>query len=202
MSVFVVSCAVVLTVSSGLSSVARPGDADTQMQVQIDELTAKIKANPRDTKSLSARGVAYWKSGNLLLSEADAEKLISTLPNSPFGYWLKAMIAKERKDHSAGLKFIRECIKREPFEPNHIHYEMSCLRDLKRFSELFELTNRLETKSPTDPEVFYFRAFARAGLDQSNLLVKNDLVKSRKLAVASKDSNLVSDIDAVINQLK
>lgn len=198
----VVSIVLAISMAVVSSGYARPGDADTQVQVEIDQYTAKIKANPRDFDSISQRGLLYWKIGNLQKSELDANSLISLRPQNAFGYWLRAICAKKQKDHYLGLKFIREAIKRESFNIDHVHYEMSCLRDLKKFSELYDATVNLEKMVPRDAECFYFRGFARNGLDHDKGAVKAEFQKARSLAVDEHNDALISDVDQVLSRLR
>lgn len=198
-SVFVVSCAVVLTVSSGLSSVARPGDGDTQMQVQVDELTAKIKANPKDFDAIADRGLLYRKLRKLDLCESDGKILIQLRPTSPFGYWLLSRVAKERNDPSTGLKWIRESIKREKPDADHFHYELDCLQDLKMYSALIARSVEIEKQFPKDAKNFYYRAVARYYSNQEASLVRSDLNSARRNA--SQDPDLLRAIDEVYKNL-
>lgn len=198
-SVFVVSCAMALNVSNGLSGVARPGEGDTQMQVQVDELTVKIKANPRDFDSIFKRGMLLRQLLRLDQCESDGKTLIKLNPSSPYGYWLLSRVARDRKDSANGLKWIRESIAREKPDIDHFHYELSCLNDLNRYTELISRSEQVEKLFPRDGRNFYLRALARYNANQDKQLVIRDLDLASKYA--SGDPGLAKSISKVYKSL-
>lgn len=198
-SVFVVSCAVVLTVSSGLTVVARPGDGDTQLQVQIDELTAKIKANPRDFDAILQRGMLYRKLHKLDLCESDGKLLVALYPSRPSGYWLLSRVAKDQKNYSNGLKWIKECISREKPELDHFHYELDCLIGLKQYKNVISRSFEIEKLFPNDGETLYYRAIGRYNTNENEKLVKKDLLNARRYAAGN--THLLEGIDNLLKLL-
>lgn len=199
-SVFVVSCAVVMTLSSGLSGVARPGDGDMQMQVQIDELTAKIKANPKDFDAILQRGILYRKLGDLARCEADGKILVSEAPKLSYGYWLLSRVAKDRKDYANGLKWIRECIKRDASNSDHLNYELLCLYELGRFREVVTRSIEIEKTFPKNSHSYYYRAMARLTLKEPKAKIVEDL-KNAKLYSGSEKA-IYSAADKELANLK
>lgn len=159
---------------------ARPGDADTQLQAQVDVLTSKIKANAKDFDSILQRGILYRRLKELSLCEDDAKTLISRFPNNPNGYWLLSRVAKDRSDYKSGLKWIRECIKREKPNLSHFYYELGTLSDLNRESEVIERSIEIEKLFPRDGRNFYYRALARVNLGQNKEKILPDLYMAKK----------------------
>lgn len=177
----VVASGVAMSLPIAFPGYARPGDADTQMQVEIDQYTAKIKANPRDFDSILQRGILYRKLGKMDLCEADGKSLISVNSSNPSGYWLLSRVAKDRSDFKSGLKWIRESIAREKPDVDHFHYELNCLNELDRYSELINRSLEVEKLFPKDAENFYYRALGRYNLHQAKQLVKRDLDTAKEL---------------------
>jgi tetratricopeptide (TPR) repeat protein len=198
-SVFVVSCAVALTVSAGLFCEARPCEADSQVQGQIDELTSKIRANPKDENALFERARLYRSQKKLTLCQSDAEEILKLHPEHASGYWLLAMIAKDKSDYLGGLKWIRETIKREQPNISHLTYELSTLTALNKDQEVIERSNQIERLFPTEGRVFYYRGLARFNLGQPKNLISADILNARKFL--NGDSVLAENINNLFDRL-
>lgn len=196
----VVSSALAISVAVVSPSFARPGDADTQMQVEIDQYTAKIKANPRDFDSILQRGILYRKLGKLDLCEADGVRLIQQAPELSHGYWILSRVSKDRGDYLNSLKWIREASKREPNNAGHLRFELICLFELGRYKDAISRSVEIEKKFPRDSHIFYYRAMSRINLKEPKDVVRADLLKAK--ANADGDVSIIKAVDKELACLK
>ncbi len=192
--------AVTLGISSVTPAISRPGEGDLQKQVRIDELTAKIKTNPKDYQSYLERADFYLQLKELDLCQSDAKSAISVRPTGATGYWLLAHVAAERKDYSGALRLMREFLKRGKSNAEDFRFETSCLLFLQKYEEAISRSLEISKQYPEDSYIHCYRAMARLRTAKEARLIEEDIRLAAKYA--NGDGYVLCEISNLRKQLR
>ena len=106
-----------------------------------------------------------------------------------FNYFFKfAKINDLKKDYEAGLYFINEAIKINPYSDKAYYLKAGLLYDLNRFQEVITVINKAIEINPKDPKYFYLRGISNSRLGNSEFAI-GDLKKS--ISIDNKNPDIL-----------
>ncbi len=106
-----------------------------------------------------------------------------------FNYFFKfAKINDFKKDYEAGIYFINEAIKINPYSDKAYYQKAGLLYDLNRFQEVITVINKAIEINPKDEKYFYLRGISNSRLGNSELAI-DDLKKS--ISIDNKNPDIL-----------